>query len=598
MTPEMAASLLHSFNQALISIVESPSRSIGLVNICSEHHLAQISEFTKDISSFSNTLLHDLCLRHAETQPNACAIESWDGNLTYGELDDLTSRLAHHLVVQGVRPDTFVLCCFPKSTWAIVGRLAILKAGGAYISIDASDPPCYLESIIRRTQTRIMLTAPEYVAQFQPLMSTVIEVTASSLICLPIKEGVACSDVRPDSPCLILFTSGSTGTPKGIIQEHRSYATAIVDYVAMLGLDASSRVLQFDDYAFDISNNDYLAPLAAGGCCCVPTPEKTIAALRENINALRVNMTFLTPTVAIQLGPHDMPTLRTVCIGGEPPSYDLLREWSGRVRLINQYGMGEAATFCAYNDNLHPDRIRIVGRAGSGAIWIANPASPEQLVPVGAVGEILIEGPHLARGYLDGVAVKFDVGFLARPPAWMQRIHPHRGPTRVYRSGDLGRYLADGTVEHLGRKDTLLKLNGCRVEPTEVECVLRHCLSDEDAVVVDVLGNMDVDDEPVLVAFLFVAQGPRSERKSDIDIQIIGKDHAADPLARQMNALVEAQLPHHMIPSMFLLVDRIPRTKSNKTDRRRLHVYGEEFYMAQKGRVDQSLGADVPSHKG
>ncbi|KAJ6587675.1 hypothetical protein DFH09DRAFT_1259799 [Mycena vulgaris] len=475
-------------------------------------------------------------------QPNAYAIDSWDGNLTYAELDDLTSRLAHHLVLHGVRPETY-------STWAI--------AGGAYISLDASDPPFYLESIVTRTQTSIMLTAPEYVARFRT-------VTPSFLSRLPVKK---------DSP---------TGTPKGIIQEHRSYATAIADYVVMLGLDASSRVLQFDDYAFDISNNDYLAPLTAGGCCCVPTPEKTIPALRENINALRVNMTFLTPTIAIQLGPRDMPTLRTVCIGGEPPSRDLLRQWSGHVRLINQYGMGEAATFCAYNDRLHPDRNGIVGRAGSGAIWIASPASPEQLVPVGAVGEILIEGPHLARGYIDGVAAKSDVGFLSRPPAWLHRIHPRRGPTRVYRSGDLGRYCADGTVEHLGRKDTMLKLNGCRVESVEVESVLRQCLSDEDAVVVDVLGTMGSAEEPVLVAFVYVAPGSARKSGVDINIQIIDEDHWAYPLVRDMNTVVEAQLPHHMIPSLFFLVDRIPRTKSNKTDRRRLHMYGQEFYMAQK----------------
>ncbi|KAJ6521138.1 hypothetical protein DFH09DRAFT_1373095 [Mycena vulgaris] len=562
LTPAMDASLLHSFNQALTSIVEYPAQTVDFVSIFSEHHLAQISEFTKNIFPFNNTLLHDLCLRHAKTQPNACAIDSWDGNLTYAELDDLTSRLAHHLVLQGVRPETYVLCCFPKSTWAIVGRLAILKAGGAYISLDASDPPFYLESIVTRTQTSIMLTAPEYVARFQTVVPTVVEVTPSFLSRLPVKKGVACSDVGPDSPCLILFTSGSTGTPKGIIQEHRSYATAIADYVVMLG-DASCRVLQFDDYAFDISNNDYLAPLTAGGCCCVPTPEKTIPALRENINALRVNMTFLTPTVAIQLGPRDMPTLRTVCIGGEPPSRDLLRQWSGHVHLINQYGMGEAATFCAYNDRLHPDRNGIVGRAGSGAIWIASPASPEQLVPVGAVGEILIEGQHLARGYLDGVAAKSDVGFLSRPPVWLHRIHPHRGPTRVYRSGDLGRYRADGTS-------------------VEVESVLRQYLSDEDAVVVDVLGTMGSAEEPVLAAFVYVAQGSARKPGVDIDIQIIDRDHSAYPLLRIMNTVVEAQLPHHMIPSLFFLVDRIPRTKSNKTDHRRLHMYGQEFYMAQK----------------
>ncbi|KAF9892605.1 hypothetical protein FE257_001007 [Aspergillus nanangensis] len=585
MAPAIAASLLHSFNQALSSITASPGGRIDRVNLCSPHHLAQIGEFTREISPFNNILLHDLCLRHAKTTPDACAIASWDGNLTYAELDDLTARLAHHLVAQGVRPDTFVLSCFPKSTWAIVGRLAILRAGGAYISIDANDPPGYLESIIRRTKTRVMITSPEYVTRFQELVPNVVEVTAATLHSLPVNKTVACPDVRPDSPCLILFTSGSTGAPKGIIQEHRSYATAIADYVDMVGLDATSRVFQFDDYAFDISNNDYLAPLTAGGCCCVPTPEKTITALRENINALKANMTFLTPTVAIQVSPRDMPTLKTVCIGGEPPSRDLLEQWAGhQVRLINQYGMGEAATFCAYNDNLDPARNGIVGRAGSGAIWIANPATPDQLAPVGAVGEILIEGPHLARGYLDQVAStsSSEAGFLSRPPAWMQRIHPTRGPTRVYRSGDLGRYHADGTVEHLGRKDTLLKLNGCRVDSIEVECVLRQCLGseEEDAVIIDVLGMMGAEEEPVLTAFVHL--GRQSTRKDgvEIDIQPVTEGHVAMPLVRRMQAVVAQNLPQHMMPELFLHVDRIPRTKSNKTDRRRLHMYGQDFYMA------------------
>ncbi|KAJ7661569.1 hypothetical protein DFH06DRAFT_1399588, partial [Mycena polygramma] len=201
-------------------------------------------------------------------------------------------------------------------------------------------------------------------------------------------------------------------------------------------------------------------------------------------------------------------------------------------------------------------------------------------LPVGAMGEILIEGPHLARGYLDAVAAKPDVGFLARPPAWMQRVHPHRGPTRVYRSGDLGRYLPDGTVEHLGRKDTVLKLNGCRVDALEVECVLRRCLSDADAVVVDLLGAIGADEEPVLAAFLQVAGGPPSG--AGMGIQTIDEEHAVYPLVRSMTAVVEAQLPQHIIPSLFLLVNRIPRTKSNKTDRRWLHVYGQDFYMARK----------------
>ncbi|KAL2838544.1 hypothetical protein BJY01DRAFT_250917 [Aspergillus pseudoustus] len=589
MNSTIAANLLHTMNEVLVSITASITQPLELVNICSHHHHAHIGQLTKHVSPFNNNLLHDMCLQHAKTTPGSPAVVSWDGDLTYAELDDLTGRLAHHLVEHGVRPGTFVVSCFAKSTWAIVSRLAILKAGGAYISIDARDPPAYLESIIRRASVGIMLTSPEYTDSFQGTVEHVGEITHGFLKSLPVKAEPACADIQPKDPCLILFTSGSTGTPKGIIQEHRSYATSITDYVQKVRLDASSRVFQFDDYAFDISNNDYLATLAAGGVCCVPTSVTPIATLRENINALGANMSFLTPTVAIQIKPSEVPALRTICMGGEPPSRDLIAQWGSGcgVRLINQYGMGEAATFCALNESPDPARTNIVGRPGCGAIWIANPADPEQLVPVGAVGEILIEGTHLARGYLDGVAVRTDVGFLPHAPAWMEVIHGEsRAQTsRVYRSGDLGRYLADGTVEYLGRKDAMLKLNGYRVNAAEVECVLRQCLSSErDAVVVDILGRMRANEEPVLTAFVFAADEAlqRGEQVGELSIQTVSADdQAIYPLVQRMRDLVAQSLPGHMMPSLFLQVDRVPRTKSNKTDRRRLHMYGQEFYVTR-----------------
>ncbi|KAL3456652.1 hypothetical protein BJX64DRAFT_293913 [Aspergillus heterothallicus] len=583
----IAENLFHSVNEVLVSITRSVSQPLELVNICSPFHYEQIAQFTKHIFPYNNTLLHDMCLHRAKTAPDSLAVVSWDGDLTYAELDDLTSRLAHHLVQRGVRRGTFVVSCFQKSTWAIVSRLAILKTGGAYISIDARDPPAYLDSIIRRANIGIMLTSPEYTPRFENSVEHVLEITRPFLDSLQIQTEPASAGIQPDDPCLILFTSGSTGTPKGIIQEHRTYATAIADYVQKVGLDATSRVFQFDDYAFDISNNDYLATLAAGGVCCVPTSVTPIAALRENINTLGANMSFLTPTVAIQLTPSEVPTLRTICMGGEPPSRDLITQWAGHVRLINQYGMGEAATFCALNEAPDASRTNSVGRSGCGAIWITNPADPEQLVPVGAVGEILIEGPHLARGYLDGVAVRTDVGFMACAPAWMKLVHgedPARTSSRVYRSGDLGRYLPDGTVEYLGRKDAMLKLNGYRVNAVEVESVLRRCLSSEqDAVVVDILGRMRPDEEPVLSVFVYVAdeslQG--GEQVGELCIQTVSEGDTTFPLVQRMREQVAQALPPHTMPSLFLQVDRIPRTKSNKTDRRRLHMFGQQFYVGR-----------------
>lgn len=158
------------------------------------------------------------------SQPNGGC--SWDGDLTYGELDDLSSRLAHHLVELGVHPEAFVLSCFQQSTWAIVTRLAILRAGGAYISIHAVNPPAYLNSVIRRTNAQVLISDSAFADRFRDLAPTFIGVTPEWLRSLPTgNTSPVCETVRGDSTCLVLFTSGSTGQPKEIIQTHQSYAT-------------------------------------------------------------------------------------------------------------------------------------------------------------------------------------------------------------------------------------------------------------------------------------------------------------------------------------------------------------------------------------
>ncbi|GFG08641.1 hypothetical protein IFM61392_05474 [Aspergillus lentulus] len=445
--------------------VSDVSRDLALreLDLCSKHDCQLLQKYTESVSEPYEVLLHDLALQHAQLTPHAPAVHSWDGDLTYAQLDDATSRLGQFLA----------------------------SIGG------------------------------------------------------------------------------------GLVR----------DYNKLLRIGRHSRVLQFDDYAFDISNNDYLTTFIAGGCCCVHTPSKSVSTLVEDINTLQVNMTFLTPTIAAQISPLDVPTLELVCLGGEPMSNDLLMRWSPHVRLVNQYGMGEAATFCAYNDQLQTGQNAIVGRSGSGAIWITSSDSPELLMPVGAVGEIIIEGPHLARGYLDSVCQKPGIGFLPNAPTWLKDLHPSRAVTsRFYRSGDLGRYTHAGTVEHLGRKDTLLKINGYQVEATEVEYILRRSLSPGDAVIVDLLGEIGGPCEPFLVAFLSLTNNEDSfvpaASNNSVDFLPVTSHHSAHRLVQRMKAEVMATLPVHKIPEYFILVNQIPRTRSNKTDRRKLHHLAQKSYLS------------------
>jgi amino acid adenylation domain-containing protein len=580
----LATSLLDTLNEVLTSIVNKPSNTVGLVTLCSPRDFALITDYTRPLAPVQDALLHDICLRHVETTPDALAVRSWDGDLTYRELNERVSRLAHWLAGQGVSPGEFIACTFYKSTWAIVARLAVLAAGGAYICVDANDPPSYLNSVLQRTLVKIVLASVGFGKRFTNLVSSTFEVGESSLQELPSTVGIPFTSVVPTDPCTVLFTSGSTGSPKGIVQEHRSYASALTDYVRVMDMGPHIRLFQFDAYAFDISNNDFLAPLLAGGCCCVPTTSLTMEALINDLNELEANFIFVTPSVAIDIDPDRVPTLKTMCIGGEPVSDAVLAKWLNRVRLVNQYGMGEVASLCAYNPKLRMGRGAVVGSPASGAIWIINPDTPDQLMPVGAIGEILVEGPHIARGYLDHLSGVSD-DFLDVPPRWLRQLHSKRPIHRMYRSGDLGRYNHDGTIEVIGRKDSMLKLDGARVEASQIEYVLCRQLSTGDAAVVDLLGAVDGFSDPILGVYLYLANNPMNVETGpaeDVEFRPITSQHAAFVLTQCSIDEIRQALPPYYVPSLFLLVDRLPRTKSKKIDRRTIHKLGQAYYMTHR----------------
>lgn len=570
--------------------------SLNDIDYCSSWDRKLIRVLTRTTSTTNDVCLHDLILSNCRKYPNKLAVRSFDGDLTYKELDDLSLRLAIHLRQLGVCPETFVLSSFQKSTMAIVARLAILRAGGAYISIHASNPPAYLSSVIERTNAKVMLSDPVFADQFYHCIDTVVGITLDWLLSLPLSSDIF-PTIQPSNACTVLFTSGSTGKPKAIVQEHRSYASAIRDYSRNLGLNEETRYLQFDDYAFDISNLEFLVPLILGGCCCVPGPMKTVQDLAENIQSLAANIAFLTPTVAIKLNPAAVQSLKILCVGGEPLPKDLLNNWAGSsTKLINQFGMGEAAVCCAYNDSVHDPAspVATIGKPSSGAIWIIDPTSPQKLMPVGAVGEIVIEGPHLSRGYLDHNHQALDrtkpAGFLEQTPEWLVQLHPDRREARLYRSGDLARWLPSGRIEYIGRKDTIVKLDGCRIDVIEVEHLARKCLTPKDAIIVDLLGVINGKENPCLAAFLYLSDHPRNSETAKLCLTDSSQDSLASAKVLQIRKALAEFLPVYMIPTLFLLATRVPRTPSNKTDRRIIRMLGQRYHASEHKRRSRNGG--------
>jgi amino acid adenylation domain-containing protein len=581
----LAWSMLNTFDLVIKSMRKAPRISIEEFNICSPHDRNIIQKFTASVSEPETRCIHDLIIERCISTPNAIAItSSHEEDMTYGELNHLTSQLAHRLIKLGVKPETFVLSCFEKSIWAIIARLAILRAGGAYIMVDAKNPPNYLDSIIRRADVKIMLTASKFVKQFIDKVPTVLEISRDFLEALPFHSLPPVVEVNAQNACLILFTSGSTGHPKGIVQTHQSYATAIRDYARVLNLGPQSRMLQFDDYTFDISNNDYFAPLMAGGTCCVPRPCCTIPQLIREINETNATSTFLTPTVAIQLPPELVPSMKLLCVGGEAMSADLLKKWSPHAKVMNQYGMGEVATFCAYDDHPSPDTASSIGRPGCNTIWLVSLASPERLMPFGAVGEVLIEGPNIGRGYLDPLLRTTGARFLDETPSWFETVHSGRKASRFYLSGDLAKYKSDGTLEFVGRKDLMLKLDGCRIDAIEVEHCARVHLHASDAIVVDLLGAVEETTSPILTAYVYLHEHPfvNAGAADKTGFLLASECEIARERVMEVERGLRDVLPGHMVPGLWVLVSRVPRTGSKKTDRKMLKMEAEAWDRGRK----------------
>ena len=249
--------------------------------------------------------------------------------------------------------------------------------------------------------------------------------------------------------------------------------------------DQSSRTLQFAAFTFDISFSDIFATLAGGGCVCIPSDNDRMNDLETAIRSLRVNSACLTTTVARQLRPSRVSGLKFLAVAGEAPTQEILDIWADKVCLMNMYGPAECTIYSAGITEISVrDRPQNIGRGVGARLWIADPHNHNRLAAVGAVGELLIEGPILARSYLKDEA-KTRAAFIENP-LWLLQERGDQ-PHRLYKTGDLVHYASDGSIVYLGRKDTQVKVGGQRVELGEIESQLAKLVPPPFTVVVEMI---------------------------------------------------------------------------------------------------------------
>ncbi|KAK9848977.1 AMP-dependent synthetase/ligase [Penicillium brevicompactum] len=560
-------------------------RAIGDIDMLPERSLRQLRDWNAAPPPRVEKCADELIQQQALLHPRAEAICSWDKNFTYGQLEIVSSRLARHLSGLGVGPEVFVVLCFEKSAWAVVAQLAVLKAGGAFVSIDPSNPNSRLKVLIDEIGGKLALCSSSVHANISQLCKNSFAVCQTSISQLS-DSPLALSGVRPtpSSPAYSIFTSGTTGKPKATVVEHMALTTTALALSDSMNIMSTTRALQFSNYTFDVNILDIMMTLINGGCVCIPSEDERMNNLGGAIRRMDANWIAVPPAVVNTLDPKSVPSLKTVITGGEKMPSNHIDRWHGRC-VINSYGPSEGtvvATVGVKTDregkiiNTDPTCI---GTAPNCRTWIADPSNPNRLLPVGAVGELILEGSNIARGYLGNEektkAAFFDNPTWSRHPA-LQSLFTRQD--RMYRTGDLVRYNNDGSIAFLARKDTQIKFNGVRIELEEIEHQCLCCLPDGSQVAVDVVVPEERTVAKGLAAF-FTVHDPESNGGSNDNFAaaIPGADRLLLPISvsnmdaiQKLKASLPELLPQTMMPRFFFPIRNLPFTPSAKIDRRRL----------------------------
>ncbi|KAJ5865378.1 uncharacterized protein N7529_007294 [Penicillium soppii] len=378
------------------------------------------------------------------------------------------------------------------------------------------------------------------------------------------------SPALPSNPVYAVFTSGSTGTPKGTVIEHRSFATNALNGPNSQFLDRKSRVFQFASYAFDASFAQILFPFVSGGCVCVPHETDRATDVVGCANSFGITHLYQTPSMVRTLHPSQFTTLKTLILCGEAMKQDDMLTWAHRVQLINAYGPSECTIASVQRLKVtagsEPSNI---GTSCSACSWVVDPENHENLLPIDAVGELVVERPIVGRGYID--EEEKTTAVFVNSPAWLCQI---RGQRRVYKTGDLVQYdpIMDGSLLYRGRRDTQVKLRGQRIELGEIEYRILQCSPNIKDVIVELVTAESKS--PALVAFIWGNEWVKPswvKPSAQDESQLLACPSAEfRALVAEMQATLQDQLPAYMIPSGFLPVRRIPRTSTGKADRKRL----------------------------
>ncbi|KAL8700559.1 MAG: hypothetical protein Q9224_000910, partial [Gallowayella concinna] len=567
--------LVHYFKDTLTRLLTRKLSSSKLVDVRAipGNDEEAIKQWNEAAPSVVKRCVHDCIAAKARELPiKTPAVHAWDAQFTYQELETLATSFACHLWGTGIRPKSLIPICLEKSAVPVIVMLAILKLGAAFVPIDGASPVGRLKDIVSDTDARVVLCSPKYSQICGALGVKVLSIDLRMILDGPTKLGQLPTCDSSDIAYLI-FTSGSTGKPKGTMVSHSALASGAVAHAPAMRLEQSSRVLQFSSYTFDASIVEVLTTLMMGACICIPDEETRLNDVAKVINNMEVTWTLLTPSFVQTISPSDVPSLKTLVLGGEAVSQHHISAWADQVHLVNAYGPSETAVVATVNSHvLASSNPSNIGHATAGHCFIANQNHHDELVPVGAIGELLVIGPILAHGYLKDQA-KTEQAFVPIPQ-WTPKFVPfavHEG-SLAYKTGDLVRYAEDGSLLYLGRKDNQTKLHGQRLELGEVEHHLAQVPSLQHGLAT--IPSRGLYEKKLIGVLSFKAQHYAHIKHGGLQY-IARKD--AEPQLRSAKEWLTCRLPPYMVPSNWVVLTTIPLLPSGKLDRRRITTWIENI---------------------
>jgi amino acid adenylation domain-containing protein len=520
-------------------------------------------------------LVHELFAEHAIHRANAPALIFQDQTLTFDQINSRANQLAHHLLDSGISSEATIGVMLERGPESLVALLAVFKAGGCYLPLDPVYPPERLAFMLADAQASLLITKTPVHARLPESAARIICVDDGQ-IAQQRTENPAVT-VLPQQLAYIIYTSGSTGKPKGVAIEHRQLSHTLHAAQEMVQLTPMDCLPCIASFSFDISLLELLAaPLAGGRCLLVPTEKALDAAIMKRVLA-EATVLHAVPGVMRRYVSFardhrgSAPHLRQLLVGGEAVAPDLIAEMeevfsSAAVRVL--YGPTEATIICAGYEVNRGEGVRgqMVGRPLRNVV-LRVLDERGQLVPLGVEGEIYVGGAGVARGYLQGAALTAE-RFVADE-------YSTSAGARIYRTGDKGRYLFDGSIEFRGRTDEQVKVRGFRIEPREIESALAEHEGVKEAIV---MAFEEREGEKRLAAYIVAAQESR-------------------PNTSELRSYLKGRLPEYMVPTAFVYLDALPLTSHGKIDRRALPApdaerpaLAEAFFAPRSG-VEEMLAS-------